>query len=378
MPADLPETVLQFGTGKFLRCFADLFVHEANQGCAPPVGLIVAVQSTDHRRAALINRQQGRYCVAIRGLAAGQEIRRTLKVESLARAVAADRDWPAVLELARSTSLRLVISNTTEAGLALHPEDRPHHVPPRSFPAKLLMALRARFTAGHPGLTILPCELVEGNAQRLRALVVDQASRWDLLDDAFRSWLERECVWLDTLVDRIVSAPPPGDPLAARDPLCAMAEPYASWLIQGSADLGSLAQHPAVRMVDDLQPYVLRKVRILNGAHTALVAKARPLELATVREAVADARLRAWLEELLFSEIVPTISDRTEGAEQFARDVLERFANPFLDHRLEDIALHHDVKLGTRLVPTRDEYCRQFGKPPRLLDEILASSRSGS
>jgi len=376
MSDPLPESILQFGTGKFLRCFVDLFVDEANRGCGEPAGRVVALQSTGAERAATINRQQGRYHVAIRGLMGGEKVDRTIELAPISRALAAPDDWPAVFDVARSESLRLVVSNTTEAGLALDADDRPGTAPPRSFPAKLLGVLLARQEAGLDGVAILPCELVEGNADRLLELVLEQAGRWQVPPSQI-DWLRGACSWHNTLVDRIVSAPSPGDPLAERDPLYAVAEPFALWLIEGAPELGSLVGHPAVQVVDDLAPYALRKVRILNGAHTALVAKARPLGFETVREAVADPGLGAWLEELLFDEIIPTIVDRVEqaGAEQFARDVLERFANPFLDHRLADIALHHDVKLGTRLVPTYEEYRRRFGRTPRLLGDVLESSQ---
>ncbi len=369
--ANLPETTLQFGTGKFLRCFADLFIHQLNQ-TGRPVGRIVAVQSTGSERAARLNRQGGRFHVAVRGLRGGRRVDHVHEVTSVSRALAAGDDWPGVLDFARSESLRTVISNTTEAGYALDDRDRPGDCPPRSFPAKLLAVLAARFEAGLSGLTILPCELLESNGRRLRHLVLDQAARWDVSAE-LAGWIESECWWQDTLVDRIVSAAADDDPLLAGDPLSAVAEPFASWLIEGKPRIGPLADHPAVECVDRLGPYHLRKVRILNGAHTALVAKALPLGFATVRQAVLDPGIAGWLDGLLFEEIVPTLEGRTARPEAFARDVLERFRNPFLAHRLADIALHHEIKLKTRLLPTRREFEERFGRVPPRLEEILDS-----
>jgi len=379
------ETILQFGTGKFLRCFADLFVHEANQRASLaeisaafpsatrdlPVGRVVVLQSTGSERARAFNRQGGRYHVAVRGLSGGQRVDRTVEVQSVGRALAAATEWDQVLAVARSGSLRAIVSNTTEAGYALHPDDAPDDAPPRSFPAKLLAVLKARFEANLPPVVILPCELLEQNGTRLVGLLVDQLERWGL-SAGLRVWIEAGCLVPNTLVDRIVAAPSPGDPMRARDPLYAVAEPFALWLMDHSPAVPGLLEHPAVRVVDDLEPFHLRKVRILNGAHTALVAKAMPLGLETVRSAVEDERVRPWLESLLFDELVPTLEGRTEDPEQFALDVLERFANPFLDHRLADIALHHDVKLQTRLVPTLDEYRGRFGRTPPCLGEILS------
>ena len=370
MARDPQETILQFGTGKFLRAFADLFVQELDE-CGHAVGRVVVLQSTGSERAKAFNAQGGRYHVAIRGLDRGQRVDRTVEVRSVSRALAAASEWEQVREIAGSESLRTIISNTTEAGYGLDGSDRPGDAPPRSFPAKLLTVLRVRFEAGLSGVTILPCELLEGNGDRLSRLVVEQAEKWGL-PGALIEWLRAECSWHNTLVDRIVSAPPPGDALGASDPLFAVAEPFALWLIQGSLAGGELGEHPAIQAVEELEPYYLRKVRILNGAHTALVAKARPLGFETVRQAVLDPHIGPWLESLLMDEIVPALEGRTENPRQFALDTLERFANPYLEHRLADIALHHEVKLQTRLVPTLDEFRRRFGRAPKLLGEILS------
>ncbi|HID75546.1 MAG TPA: altronate dehydrogenase [Planctomycetaceae bacterium] len=362
-------TVLQFGTGKFLRAFADLFIHELNEGRAA-AGRVVAVQSTGTERAEQLNRQGGRYRVAIRGREAGRLVDRVVEVQSISRALAASKEWPEVLEVARLDSLELVISNATEAGYAVDSIDRPADAPPRSFPGKLLQVLKARYEAGLPAVTVLPCELLEQNAVRLSGLVLRLAGIWGLAVDLV-DWIHNACRWSNTLVDRIVATPAPDDPLAA-DPLAAVAEPFALWLVEGHP--GPVGDHPSVDTVDDLGPYHLRKVRILNGAHTALVAKAMPMGIQTVRQAVEDPRIRPWLESLLFEEIVPVLEGRTEQPEPFARTVLERFANPFLEHRLADIALHHDVKLRTRLAPTRDEFRRRFGRRPPILEEILGEA----
>ena len=369
MPDTLNETVLQFGTGKFLRAFVDLFVHELNRTGAP-AGRVVVVQSTGGGRARAFGDRDGRYHVALRGLQQGRRIDETILVESVGRALTASDRWPDVLEVARGRSLEAIVSNVTEAGYALDPEEQPADAPPRSFPGKLLSVLRARFEARRPGVSILPCELLDRNAERLLDLVAQTARRWGLSGDLI-DWIRSECTWHNTLVDRIVSAPSPDDALGAGDPLFAVAEPFASWLIEGSPRPSALMSHPAIQQVDRLEPYHLRKVRILNGAHTALVAKAMPAGFEIVREAVLDAEIGSWLKTLLFDEIVPALEGRTDDPRGFAQEVLQRFANPFLDHRLADIALHHDVKIKTRLTPTYEDFREKFGRAPRLLEEVL-------
>jgi tagaturonate reductase len=370
----LPETVLQFGAGRFLRAFADLFIDQANrQGQA--VGRVVVVQSTGDERAGNLTRQGGRYHVVVRGLEGGAVVDRVETVESVSRALVAGQQWDEVRALARSPALRVILSNTTEAGYDLHAADRPADAPPRSFPAKLLAVLRERYDAGRPGVTVIPCELREHNADLLQGLVLQLARDWGL-PAALQEWVRERCVWLNTLVDRIVTGTPKEHPLLADDALLTVCEPYALWAVQNKPGADVFLRHPSVIWTEDVQPYFLRKVRILNGGHTALLIKARPRGFTTVREAVLDRELGAWLERLLFDEVVPVLEGRVESPATFAREVLERFRNPFLEHKLSDIAAHHADKVQVRLVPTRDEYRAKFGRNPPLLDEVLSLDRS--
>ncbi len=371
----LPETILQFGSGRFLRAFADLFVHQANAS-GQAVGRVVIVQSTGGERAGGLNGQGGRYQVIVRGLEKGIVVERLEPVESVSRALVAATQWDEVRALARSPQLRLVLSNTTETGYDLNPADRPEDVPPRSFPGKLLTVLRERFGAGLPGLTIVPCELREHNADLLLKIITQLAADWNLPTD-FRTWLTNDCVWLNTLVDRIVTAPPPDHPLLAADAMLTVCEPYALWAIQDVSRAGHFLKHPAVVWTADVEPYFLRKVRILNGAHTALATRALPLGFKTVRQALSDPALGTWLERLLFEEVVPVLAGRVDGPEAFARQTLERFRNPFLEHKLTDIVVHHAAKVSVRLVPTRDEFRARFGRTPPLLEEVLNMPQPG-
>ena len=387
----LPETVLQFGAGNFLRAFADLFVHEANAG-GQAVGRVVVVQSTDGNRAAALNRGGDGYHVLVRGRWRGAVVDEAVRVTSVSRGLNARTQWDEVLAVAGSPALRFVVSNTTEAGMALADEDRlagdaasgkageaGDSAAPASFPAKLLCVLRHRFKLGLPGLSILPCELVERNGTTLRALCLEQAARWNLPADLV-DYVRAGNRWFNSLVDRIVSGRPAEHPLLAADPLLTAAEPYALWAVEatdagGRADPAALPfRHPAVEAVADVQPFSLRKIRLLNGAHSALVCKALPLGIGTVREAVEHPAVGPWLRDLLFEEIVPVLEGRVADPRAFAEQTLERFANPFLHHRLADIALNHEAKLKTRLVPTFEDYKAKFGRPPARLAAILGTA----
>jgi tagaturonate reductase len=365
------ETVLQFGAGRFLRAFVDRFVQHANDA-GQTVGHVVVVQSTPGARAELINRQPGGFHVLVRGYDDGELVERTDHVHSIRRALTATQQWGEVLEVARSPQLRYVVTNATEAGYALEPGDQVDSRPPRSLPAKLAQVLLHRFKAGAAPLVLLPCELIERNASMLLELVLTQSQAWSL-PEAFQSWVQEQCWWLNNLADCIVTSPPADNPLAEQDRLLVCAEPYALWAIERpSLKQPSLFRHAAIRLVDDLAPSYLCKVRILNGLHTAMVGKFLSAGFETVQQVLADREAVRWVRGLLYEEIVPTIAHRAEDVALFADQTLDRLRNPFLAHRLADIALNHADKVRVRLQPTRQEYEKLFGKTPRRLAEVMA------
>ncbi len=378
MPTATPltETVLQFGSGRFLRAFADLFIHHGNAD-GQNIGRVVIVQSTagGGGRTDGLNKQDGRYHVAVRGYENDQVIDRVEACESVSRVIPAATGWADVLDLARSPDLHTILSNTTEAGYTLDMEDLPTDAVPRSFPAKLLAVLQARFDAGLPGPTVIPCELIEFNATLLRAKVMDLAVRWGR-GTPLLTWLTEECVWLHTLVDRIVTGTPADHPLLATDPMLIVAEPFALFALEDDPKSRFRLKHPAVVRTPNVEPYFLRKVRILNAAHTALLIKAVPRGFTIVRDAVNDPELGAWLARLLAEEIVPTLDGRVDAAGRFAAQTVERFKNPFLDHKFADIGLHHASKMAVRLAPTAAEYAAKFAAPPPLLTEVIAAGRA--
>lgn len=367
---EMPETILQFGAGRFLRAFVDRFVQNANdQGAA--VGRIVVVQSTPGARADLINRQPEGYHVLVRGFDEGELVERTEHVRSISRALIAQTQWPQVLEAARSAWLQYIVTNSTEAGFDVDPGDRLESSPPASMPGKLTRVLWERFQAGAAPVVLLPCELIEGNATKLLGIVTGMARDWNLPPD-FTEWLSRECVWLNNLVDCIVTPVPADVSLPEWDRMPVSAEPFALWAIQRPvAPQSHLFPHAAIQVVDDLTPYYLRKVRILNGLHSAMSAKFRPAGFETVLQVVSDRQALRWLRALCFEEIVPTIAHRVDDAALFADQTFDRFRNPFLAHKLSDIALNHEAKIKVRLQPTRDEYARLFSRAPKKLCEVL-------
>lgn len=381
----LPETVVQFGTGNFLRGFADFFLDHANHH-GHPSGRVVVVGSTGSGRTQAFNTQDGLYTLHIQGLAGGEAVEETRVVSSVSRALAASSDWKQVLELAESPDLRVVLSNTTEVGIADDPSDRVEATPPASFPAKLtaFLARRAeRFGyASGSGLVVIPCELIERNGDTLRELVLTWGERSGL-GTSFAQWIKTACAFPNTLVDRIVpGAPPPesadalNERLAYTDDLLVTSEVYALWAIEGGDELerriGFAGAHPGVVVTPHVEPYRLRKVRLLNGTHTLLVPVALGCGLETVREAMEDERVGAFVRRVMDDELVPataaelrSVQGDPDTALPFARDVRDRFANPFIRHELTRITLQQTLKLDVRVMPAASSYGRLDRGMPR-------------
>ncbi|MFN8622159.1 MAG: altronate dehydrogenase [Chloroflexota bacterium] len=356
------DRILQLGTGRFLRGFVDVFTDDLERardpGAAPRLR-VTAVETTGSGMAERLTTAAG-YPVWVRGLTSVRVVDDHRVITVIDRAIDASDGSAGLVAAALDPEVRLVVSNVTEAGYA-----------PGSLPRRLADALAARARAGMPGVVILPCELVERNGDRLRALVQDVLEARSE-DQMVVEHVRDANTWGVTLVDRIASRPAAGAP-GGDDPLAVVVEPFASWVVELPADAAWLLRdHPAVTVTDDVTPFALRKIRILNGAHTALVARCRGTSITFVREAMADPEIAGWLEALLREEIVPALGDRIADGDAFVTDVLERFRNPFLDHRLADIAVGQAGKVQLRLLPTYREHVARYGRVPPLLAAVLA------
>ena len=377
---DLPERAIQFGTGALLRGLVDYFIDEANRR-GQFGGRVVMVGSTGSGRDRRLNEQNGLYTLVVQGRVDGAVRRDCRVISSVSRALAASSEWSEVLRAAASPAIELIFSNTTEVGIMLDEQDAAAggtDAVPRSFPAKLACVLHHR--ARHVGYdasrapVVIPCELIEDNGVKLKAIVRTLAERWKL-EPEFLRWLD-DVPFCNTLVDRIVPGAPSAEQaheldtiLGYDDAMLTSCEPYRLFAIEGDDALRDRLRFAradeGVVVAPDIAPYRERKVRLLNGAHTSFVSLALLAGCATVREAVEHPLLGPFLRTVLFDEIVPSIT--VPGATAFAREVMERFANPYLHHALWDITLQGTAKLRVRLVPTIVSYGRRTGQPPRAL-----------
>lgn len=362
--SDRPIKILQFGTGNFLRGFIDWAVDILNEKTSFN-GDIQIVQPHGKSPATALNAQGGLYHVITRGFQNGKVVDEVRLISSVRPAINPYLEYESFLALADNPELRFMISNTTEAGIYFDPKDGHPDTVPASFPGKLTALLYRRFTIfkgeASKGLIHLPCELIEQNAQKLKATILQYAKLWSL-GSAFESWINEHNVFCNTLVDRIVPGYPQEDAqemterIGFKDDLMVMTEPFHLWIIEGPQSLEQ--EFPIgqtgldIYYADDLTPYRTRKVRILNGAHTAMVPLAYLKGLRTVREAVEDPFIGDFLTRTIHNEIIPTLDLPKEELEKFAQDVIERFKNPFIKHQLKDIALNSVSKFQVRVLPS--------------------------
>ncbi|MCB0494698.1 MAG: tagaturonate reductase [Cyclobacteriaceae bacterium] len=379
-----PIKVVQFGEGNFLRAFVDFAIQQLNKAAGFNAGVAV-VQPIEHGMVDMLNKQDGLYNLFLKGFSKGKEIQEAELVSSIVKGINPYSDFDAYLELAREEELQFIISNTTEAGIAYEAADTPEMKPPGSFPAKLTLLLYERFQFfkgdKQKGLTIIPCELINYNADTLRDIMVQYIEEWKL-GDGFKEWLLNNSTFHNTLVDRIVPGYPREDidaynqQLPYKDNLIVTAESFFLWVIEGDEALKQkLPFHKTsldVKIVKDMQPYRTRKVRILNGAHTSMVPISILYGTTTVKESVDDEFIGTFINKAVFDEIIPTLDMDKDELVNFAEEVFDRFRNPFIKHQLASIALNSISKFKVRVLPSLLEYQSNHNKIPTNLTFAFA------
>jgi len=383
-----PVRVLQFGEGNFLRAFCDWMVDILNEK-ANFNGSIQIVQPIKAGMGTLINEQEGLYHLVLNGIQNGKQVRTTRLIRCVAGVQNPYESYDAFLKLAENPDLQFVFSNTTEAGISYAAGDKSLLTLPESFPAKITAFLHRRYQHfkgdERKGLIFLPCELIDKNGAILKELVLRYAREWNL-DPSFIAWITNHSTFCNTLVDRIVPGFPKDtikdilEETQYDDKLVVMAEVFHLWVIEGPDNLKEkFPVHKAdleVKFVKDLAPYRTRKVRILNGAHTALVPVAYLNGQRLVSEAMNDAVSGKFIREAIDEEIIPTLDLSREELRSFADDVIARFQNPFIKHELASIALNSVSKYKVRVLPSVLKYIElKKALPKRLLYSLAALIR---
>ncbi|CAG9620937.1 tagaturonate reductase [Sutcliffiella rhizosphaerae] len=382
---NLPEKIIQFGEGNFLRGFVDWMIQEMNkQGLFN--GKVVAIQPTPHGKVVpKLNAQDSLYTLTLRGVLNGQVVDNSEIISSISRGINPYSDWMEVLKVAESTDIEFVFSNTTEAGLTYLKEDYTGLSAPLSFPGKLAGFLYHRYKSlgemEAPGLTIIPCELVENNGDVLKDLVLKYANDWTY-PNSFINWVEEKNRFCNTLVDRIVTGYPRGNEkefqqmLGYEDVLMTVGEPYHLFAIEADKTVAAKLPFTAAGLNvkwGDVKPLRDMKVRLLNGPHTMMFAASYLSGVDTVLDAMEDPDLRKFVEKGLYEELLPYVSMDSEEKSSFADSVIERFLNPYTKHYLPDIGMNAVYKFKSRLVPSLKEYAVHQNKLPEAITFSLAA-----
>ena len=380
-----PEKVMQFGEGNFLRAFVDYWFDVSNEK-ADWNGKCVLVQPIKPGLAEMINKQEGLYTLYLRGRENGEKVDRKRVISSVSRCLNPyeEEGYKAMMELACSDDLEYIVSNTTEAGIVYDPSCKFEDKPANSFPGKLTQVLYERFKAGKGGLVILSCELIDNNGKELLKCVNQYIDQWGLSDD-FRKYVNEDCTFCSTLVDRIVPGRIRDAEEVARleqvngysDPLLVVGEVFGVWNIEGPAWLEEKLPFKRAGVncivVPDVTPYKKRKVRILNGAHTGFVLGAYLAGKTIVRECMEDPTILGFMNKMLYEEVIPTLTLDKDDLMNFAKAVQDRFNNPFVNHELMSISLNSTSKWRARCFPSFAEYVEKYGKLPACLTTSFAA-----
>ena len=382
---ELPDKVLQFGTGVLLRGLPDYFIEKANQKGVFN-GRIVVVKSTENGDISSFQEQDNLYTLSIRGIKNGQNINENIICSAISKILHANTQWSEVLHSAANPNIQIIISNTTEAGLH-YVEEKLTHEPSISFPGKLTQCLYHRYiklgNAPESKIVVLPTELLTDNGFILKH-IIEKLIHFNDYPKSFGEWVNQMVIFSNTLVDRIV----PGrlsnedqqilfEKYGYTDSNAIMCEPYALWAIEGGQEVHDLLTFSTVneeiKIVPDISQFKELKLRILNGSHTLLCAKAITEGFETVFLAMSNPIFRKYAEELIFEEIIPSLPAeiKKEDKLSFAKDVIDRFSNPNIEHKWTSIAVQYPMKLTIRVLPLLKSYIQTTGVSPTKMVECI-------
>jgi tagaturonate reductase len=379
----LPIKVVQFGEGNFLRAFVDYAFQRLNNEVDFNAGIAV-VQPLKEGMVNMINDQDGLYTLFMNGIKKGEKIQDIQLISNIVKAINPYSDFADYLALAKEPALQFIVSNTTEAGIEFLDTDTPDMQPPAAFPAKLTVLLHERFKHfngdASKAVTIIPCELIDYNSETLKKCILQYCDLWNL-DAAFIKWVSEDCTYHSTLVDRIVPGYPRAEieeynsKLEYQDNLIVAAEPFFLWAIEGGEDLKAKLPFDKtdlnVKIVDDIRPFKMIKVRILNGAHTAMVPVSLLFGNQLVMETVNGGFTGPFVDNVI-AEISETLPMDKNEITAYAEEVMDRFRNPFIKHALADIALNSISKFKVRVLPSLLGYYTTTKKLPTSLTFSLA------
>lgn len=371
--------IMQFGEGNFLRAFVEWILQDLNDKGAINAN-VALVQPMPFGRVKELADQDGLYTLRLEGIDGGKKVKKSQVINVVGDCINPFAEYDKFLAYGESEDLQIIISNTTEAGIAVDPTDTDFSVCPKSYPGKLLALLKARYErfngAADKGLAIIPCELIDNNGDELKRCL-NELAQINKMDAKFIEWMNSANHFTSTLVDRIVPGYPKNEiediqkETGYIDHNVVKGEIFHLWVLKKESHIQKVLPADStglnVIFADDIKPYKQRKVKILNGSHTAMVPVAYLCGIDTVGEAVNDPVIGKFVRDFVFEEVNPTIALPQDQMIAFANSVIERYQNPFIRHELMSIALNSTTKFKTRLLPTLTDYVKIKGTLPAHL-----------
>lgn len=232
-------------------------------------------------------------------------------------------------------------------------------------------AFARRRAAGAGGLTLLSCDNLASNGEQLGRLMGEYLDR---TAPSLRRWFESECACPSTMVDRIVPATTAADleavevAIGLRDEAAVMTEPFSQWVIEDRF-VGDRPrwENVGATLAGDVAPYETAKLRMLNGAHSALAYLGLERGHAFVHEAVADPVIRSLVDRLMRQEAAGSLTPAPgQDLGVYADTLLDRFDNPALRHRLAQIAIDGSEKIPQRWLATLAHLQREGRQAPAI------------
>ena len=355
--------IVHLGIGAFHRAHQAVYIDDCLVLEPSWAILGVSLRRPDMRDA--LRPQRGLYTLGVQG----KDGVNTRIVGSVVDVLFAPENPQDVVKAMAASNVRIVSLTITEKGYCREPNsgnldlshpDIVHDLgrpdTPCSAPGLIVEALDQRRENNVPPFSLLSCDNLPANGETLKSIVLQFAER---VGSDLAAWIESQVAFPSTMVDRIVPATTPEERRliievsGIEDALPVMTEPFSQWVVEdsfcnGRPDLGT----HGVELVSDVAPYETMKLRLLNGSHSAIAYLGFLMGHTFVADAIGQPEVYAFISQMMVREIRPTLELSTIDVEAYERSLLDRFANPGLRHRTEQIAMDGSQKLPQRLLNT--------------------------
>jgi fructuronate reductase len=366
--------IVHFGIGAFHRAHMAAYTDDA-MAAEGGDWRIVGVSLRSPKVRDQMRAQDGLYTLVERS-ASGSKLR---IIGAVADVLVASEERERLVATLAAPTTHIASFTITEKGYCRAPDGSldPVLADDRSAYAYLAEAFVRRRDAGMPGLTLLSCDNLSGNGAQLKRLMGEYLENHT---PDLRAWFDAECTCPSTMIDRIVPATTENDlsdieaALGVRDEAAVVTEPFSQWVIEDNfAGLRPAWERRGVQFTADVEPFETAKLRMLNGAHSALAYLGLQRGHEFVHQAIADPELVTLINRLMRDEAAASLTPAPgQDLSAYADVLIERFKNPALNHRLIQIAMDGSQKIPQRWLETLVFHHKLGRKCPAIFTALSA------